>query len=204
MRADVIDIYHGDQVTDLAALKGAGVKGIIHKATQGSGMTDQAYASRRQWARDNGLLWGAYHFNTGEPVASQVQHFLDAAAPDATTLMCLDFEDNRASNMTADQAKDFLARLKAAGIPRPVIYSGNRAKDLLGSNVDAELGSYRLWLAQYGAQPVLQPSWKTWWLWQFTGDGLGQPPHSLPGVKTQGIDIDTYNGDPAMLANDWQ
>jgi GH25 family lysozyme M1 (1,4-beta-N-acetylmuramidase) len=196
-------MYHGDVVQDFHRVKAAGVIGIIHKATQGTGNTDSAYAGRRQMALDAGLLWGAYHFNDGEPVAAQVQHFLDAAKPDANTLMCLDFEDNRASNMTLDQAKDFLSRLKGAGIARPVIYSGNRAKDLLGEHVDAELGSYRLWLAQYGPHAVVQPSWKTYWLWQFTGDGIGQPPHTIDGIATHGIDINTYNGDPAELAGDW-
>jgi GH25 family lysozyme M1 (1,4-beta-N-acetylmuramidase) len=203
MRADVVDMYHGDAVTDFKRVKAAGVIGIIHKATQGSGMTDSAYAGRRKMAIDAGLLWGAYHFNTGENVATQVQHFVDAAKPDAHTLMALDFEDNRASNMTVDQAKDFLKRLKAAGIPRPVIYSGNRAKDTLGNRVDAELGGYRLWLAQYGPVAHLPPSWKAYWLWQFTGDGIGSPPHAVDGISTRGIDINQYNGAPANLASDW-
>jgi len=203
VRADVVDMYHGDVMTDIVKVKNAGIKGIIHKATQGTKNTDSAYANRRKWAHDNGLLWGAYHFNTGEPVASQVQHFLDAAKPDGDTLMCLDFEDNKASNMSVDQAKDFLRRLVAAGIKRPVIYSGNRAKDLLGSRIDPELGGYRLWLAQYGPVAKVQASWKTYWLWQFSGDGIGPSPHSIDGIKTQGIDINTYNGDPANLASDW-
>ncbi len=203
MRADVVDLYHGDVMTDIVKVKAAGIKGIIHKATQGAGSTDTAYANRRQWAQDNGLLWGAYHFNNGESVASQVQHFLDVAKPDSKTLMCLDFEDNRASNMSIAMAIDFLDSLVRAGIPRPVIYSGNRAKDLLGNQVIPALGKYRLWLAQYGPAARVQPSWKTYWLWQWTGDGIGMPPHSIDGIKTQGIDINTYNGDPATLAADW-
>ena len=203
MRADGVDLYHGDDVADFRKVAAAGVKFVIHKATQGGGMTDQAYAARRQAATDAGLLWGAYHFNTGEPVASQVQHFLDAAKPDANTLMALDFEDNRASNMSVDQAKQFLAGLKAAGIARPVIYSGNRAKDLMGAHVDPELGAYRLWICQYGPVARVQPSWKAWWLWQFTGDGIGPQPHVIDGIATRGIDINTYSGDPANLASDW-
>lgn len=203
MRADVIDLFHGDEVTDFSRVAKAGVLGVIHKATQGGGMTDQSYAARRQMAADAGLLWGAYHFNDGEPVASQVQHFLDAARPDKGTLMVLDFEDNRASNMSADQALDFLTRLEAAGIARPVIYSGNRAKDLLGSKVHLEMGKYRLWLCQYGPRAVLQPSWKSYWLWQFTGDGIGPQPHEIDGIATKGIDINQYAGFPARLADDW-
>lgn len=202
MRADVIDLFHGDAVTDFKKVAAAGVKAVIHKATQGSGMTDQAYAERRRMATDAGLLWGGYHFNTGEPIASQVQHFLDAAKPDDNTLMALDFEDNRASNMSDDQAWDFLQRL-CQHVKRPVIYSGNRAKDLLGSKSDSLLGTFRLWLCQYGPRAVLQPSWKSWWLWQFTGDGIGPQPHTVDGISTRGIDINQYGGDPAQLASDW-
>jgi lysozyme len=202
MRADVVDMYHGDVVDDFRRVAAAGVKGIIHKATQGAGVTDHAYAERRKQATGAGLLWGAYHFNTGEPVATQVQHFLDAAAPDENTLMALDFEDNRASQMNLDQARQFLEQL-GQHVPRPVIYSGNRVKDLLGGKVDTFLGSHRLWLAQYGPRAVLQPSWKSCWIWQFTGDGLGQTPHSVDGITTRGIDINQYSGDPGQLGEDW-
>lgn len=202
MRADVIDMYHGDVVADFHKVKAAGVVGIIHKATQGATGTDSAYAERRKMAIDAGLLWGAYHFNDGENVASQVQHFLDAAQPDASTLMCLDFEDNRASNMSIGEARVFLSLL-GQHVPDPVIYSGNRVKDLLGGAADPELGKYRLWLAQYGSRAIVQPSWKSYWLWQFTGDGIGQPPHNVDGMTTHGIDINQYSGDPADLANDW-
>lgn len=203
MRADVIDMYHGDVVADFKAVAAAGVKGIIHKATQGAGVTDQAYAERRKMATDAGLLWGAYHFNTGEPVAAQVMHFIDAARPDEHTLMALDYEDNRKSQMTLDQARDFLQRLDTALGRKAVIYSGNRIKDQLGHKVDAFLGSHRLWLAQYGPTPRPQASWARQWMHQFTGDGIGPSPHSVYGITTQGIDINQYNGDPEALKSNW-
>ena len=203
MRPDVVDMYHGDVVSDFRKVAAAGIKGIIHKATQGAGVTDHAYEERRKMAADAGLLWGAYHFNTGELVATQVQHFLDAAAPDDHTLMALDFEDNRASQMTLDQAREFLALLDRKLGRKAVIYSGNRVKDMLGPKVDTFLGSHRLWLAQYGPNARLQASWKSYWLWQFTGDGIGPLPHSIPGITTQGIDINQYGGDPATLAANW-
>ena len=36
-------------------------------------------------------MWGAYCFNTGEPVADQVDEFFKVADPDDQTLMALDF-----------------------------------------------------------------------------------------------------------------
>jgi hypothetical protein len=60
-----------------------------------------------------------------------------------------------------------------------------------------------LWLAQYGPRPVTPRNWPSAWLWQFTGDGLGPKPHSLPGIVGFGIDINSYEGDAMKLAADW-
>jgi len=74
----VVDIYHGDvlfaevhrtdPVADFLALVQAGIWGMIHKATQGVGVNDPAYAARTRNARLGGLLTAAYHFNTGDTI----------------------------------------------------------------------------------------------------------------------------------------
>jgi GH25 family lysozyme M1 (1,4-beta-N-acetylmuramidase) len=191
---NVIDIYHGDTITDFAALKAAGVLGVIHKATQGANIADPAYAERRQAALAAGLLWGAYTFNTGQDVQAQVDEFFSHANPDASTLMALDFEDNPASNMSIDQAIQFLkiADLKLGR--KLVLYSGNRVKDILGTHADAFLGSHRLWLPQYGPTPHAQASWVTPWLWQYSETGR------LPGTAGN-LDLNLYSG--PNLAAEW-
>jgi hypothetical protein len=40
-------------------------------------------------------------------------------------------------------------------------------------------------------------------LWQFTGDGIGHKPHSVPGIIDTGIDINHFDGDAAKLAAEW-
>ena len=181
----VVDIYHGDAVTDFSKAHAFGIRGVIHKATQGGGINDPLYAPRRKAAADAGMLWGAYHFNTGESVAAQAKHFLAVAEPDAATLIALDFEDNRASNMSLAQARAFLEAVDAA-IGRPAaLYSGNRIKELI-AHADAEtrafFGRHKLWLCQYGPAPKLtdfngEPlPWAKYFLWQYTGDGSGPTP----------------------------
>jgi GH25 family lysozyme M1 (1,4-beta-N-acetylmuramidase) len=74
----VVDIYHGDvmsakvhrtdPIVDYKALGQAAIWGLIHKATQGVGVTDPAYRARRTNARLGGLLAGAYHFNPGDTI----------------------------------------------------------------------------------------------------------------------------------------
>src|SRR5262249_37968581 len=87
----VVDLSHHNDVADFGAVKAAGIAGIIHKATEGVGFTDQLYADRRGRAPGVGLLWGAYHFlRPGD-------FFLKVAAPDNTTLHGLDHTRMNAS-----------------------------------------------------------------------------------------------------------
>jgi lysozyme len=218
----VVDLYHGDvmyadarktdPLADYDALAKAGIWGLIHKATQGLGVTDSAYTARVRNARMRGLLTGAYHFNTGDTVQGQINHFFDAAKPDASTMMALDFEDNRASQMTLAQAVQFL-QLGDERLGRPLwIYSGNRIKELI-MNASAEVGmtfaKRHFWLCEYGPVAKMVNSngrplpWKTPTLWQFTGDGIGPTPHTLPGIVTKGIDINSYAGTLDQLKADW-
>lgn len=196
MTPNVIDIYHGNVVHDFAALKAAGILGVIHKCTQGANYVDPLYATRRKAATDAGLLWGAYTFNTGEPVGAQITEFFSHAEPDASTLMALDFEDNPHSEMSLAQAKAFLVQGDAELGRKLVIYSGNRAKDLLGSKVDPFFGSHRLWLPQYGPVAKVQQSWSKQWLWQYSESGR------LAGTDGA-LDFNFYSGTPQQLKGEW-
>jgi len=196
----VVDLSHYDDVADFDAVKAAGIAGIIHKATEGVSFADKLYANRRGPALDAGLLWGAYHFLRPGPIAAQVDFFLKVAAPDDTTLLALDHEDQRVALI---DAKEFPLRVEDAVGRKPVLYSGSVIKEQLGSRIDGYLAAHRLWLAQYGPRPVTPRNWPIPWLWQFTGDGLGPKPHSVPGIVGSGIDINSYEGDAVQLAAEW-
>lgn len=209
----VVDIYHGDNVSDFKAAYAFGIRGVIHKATQGVDVDDHAYAGRRIAAKAAGLFWGAYHFNTGAIVADQVDHFMRAAAPDENTLMALDFEDNSASEMSLAQAVDFLWALDQKLGRKAWIYSGNRIKETI-VHADAAtrtfLKSHPFWLCEYGPKAKLVDvngnplPWSRASLWQFTGDGIGPSPHNVPGISCgKGIDINSYDGTAELLAAEW-
>jgi GH25 family lysozyme M1 (1,4-beta-N-acetylmuramidase) len=222
IQARVVDLFHGDvlysdvhktdPVSDFTALAQANIWGMIHKATQGAGNTDPAYAARTKAARLGGLYTGAYHFNTGDTIPGQVNHFFDAAQPDAKTFMCLDFEDNRASQMSLSMAVEFL-QLADEQLGRTLwLYSGNRIKELIvdqSAEVREVFSKRYFWLCEYGPIARMTDSngallpWAQPNLWQFTGDGVGPTPHSLPGVITQGIDINSFNGTKQQLALVW-
>ena len=194
MTPNVIDISHHNAINNFPALKAAGILGVIHKCTQGANYADPTYAAHRKLATGAGLLWGAYIFNTGEDVKAQVAQFLSHAEPDANTLMALDFEDNPKSQMTLDQARLFLTLADSQLGRKLVLYSGNRIKDLLGNHADPFFGSHRLWLPQYSAAPVTQPSWIKPWLWQYSENG------HLPGTDGK-IDLNLYSG--TDLKSEW-
>jgi GH25 family lysozyme M1 (1,4-beta-N-acetylmuramidase) len=202
----VVDLSHHNRDCDFAAARAAGVIGIVHKATTGQGNPDPKYAERRDAALKAGLLWGAYHWGTLAPVDQQLDNFLNTAAPDETTLVALDFETTLGDQMTLDGARAFLAGIEARLGRRAVLYCGGLLKQQLGATKDAFLGGHRLWLAQYGPRPVVQASWSTFWLWQYT-DGLNTPtPEQVPGIpgNDQGcVDCNHFMGSEAELRAQW-
>jgi len=208
MNPKVIDLSHYDDVTDkLVGAKGAGIVGVIHKATQGGTSYDYSYEIRRGYARAQGMLWGAYHFNTGDTIPTQVEHFLSGANPDDDTLMALDFEDNSLSEMSLQECVDFLGLLDQKIGRKAVLYSGNRIRELAphgGPDTQAFLSGHRLWLAEYGPVAKVPPPWENYFLWQFTGDGVGPEPHNLPGITISGgLDISTFDGSDDELRARW-
>src|SRR5215471_12132865 len=82
----VIDLSHWNTVKDFAAVKAAGIVGVIHKCTEGDGYADPTYDNRADAARAAGLLWGAYHFLRPGDMAAQARYFV-AHADDTATLL---------------------------------------------------------------------------------------------------------------------
>lgn len=214
----VADLSHHNTVTSFPAAYRSGLRGIIHKATQGTYYTDPDYAPRRAAARAAGLLWGAYHFATGEDVAVQVAYFLKVALqgdPNAdSVLLALDWEPNpnKGGQMSLSQAKQFLELVAERTGQKAVVYSGHTIKEAVGANGwakgDAFLSSHRLWLAQYASKPVLPAGFARYFLWQYTGDKCGPLPHGVDGImadanERDGLDLNVYDGTEAELAAEW-
>ena len=202
----VVDIYHYDRVSGFAQAYNAGVRGVIHKATTGSGGRDDQYHNRRQAALDAGLLWGAYHWGTAAPANVQADNFLQWTDPDEHTLVALDFEVDHSSQMTLEGAHEFLAEIEQRLGRKAVLYSGSTIKGALGSRNDSFFGSHRLWLAQYGSTPRVQASWSSYWLWQYTDGTAGPAPHSAPGIPGDArgnLDCNHFAGTEDELREQW-
>lgn len=198
----VVDLYHGDTVTDFAKMYAYGVRGIIHKASQGANNKDNAYKARKVDAQKAGLLWGSYHFASDEDVEAQVNNYLNAIDHATDTLLCLDFEPNGNHTMSMTQCRSFLTSIFAKTGRQAVLYSGNLIKEQLGSSKDPFFAAHRLWLAQYGATPRTPITWSSAWLWQYSGDGIGPLPHTVPGASGN-LDVSVYDGTEDNLRKTW-
>jgi len=202
--AMVIDLSHHNADPDFARVRAAGVVGVIHKATQGTGFVDDSYDDRKQPALDAGLLWGAYHFGTGDDVDAQVAHFIDTVQPDGSFVLVLDFEKNTTSGQTSmslDQARDFLTAVEEQTGQKPVLYTGSYLTDVGGGAAIPDLGSYRVWWARYASQPHLHVTWPNFWLWQYSDGANGPDVKAVDGATP--CDCSTFSGTEAALRANW-
>ena len=220
MTLKALDLSHhnvgpGGGDIDFAAIAAFGIRGCILKATQGVRMVDQTYADRMVAVLANGMLGGAYDFNTGDPVDQQVNNFFDATKPTDQMLCALDFEDNRVSQMSLAMAREYLELADAKLGRKFWIYTGNRMKDLI-VNADDEtktfFGSHKLWGCEYGPRFQMTDAngnplpWDKVTLWQFAGDGVNAQGIKIPGVDPRqagSLDMNSYDGSDDDLAADW-
>jgi lysozyme len=202
--AMVIDLSHHNVNVDFNRVRAAGVAGVIHKATQGTGFVDDKYAVRKLSAIQAGLLWGAYHFGTGDDVNAQVSHFLDTVQPDRSFVLVLDFERNTTkgqTSMSLEQAKQFLDIAEQRTGQQPVLYTGSFLTDSGGSAAIPDLAQYRVWWARYSNQPHLHATWPNFWLWQYSDGKNGPQNKNVDGAAP--CDCNTFSGGEAELRANW-
>jgi len=231
LRPVVVDVNHADasheengkivDTIDFDAAYKWGIRGIVHKATEGEHFRDPLYASRRAKAIKAGMLWGAYHFERPGDVGGQVSSFLSAVghqsdAQSPTYIMpplpspglwipnfvrlTLDFEDPK---LGLWQAEHFLDIIHTVTQQYGWLYSGFLVRELLQKNGhDVDLEHYPLWLAEYSTVAKVPKLWKNYVLWQRSGDGEGPGPHDIPGIGVK-QDVDYFSGTDDELRAAW-
>lgn len=204
MQPIVIDIYQGNDIEDMSLLRNAGIKGIIHKATQGISVHDGRYAARRKWAKDSGIdLWGAYHFNSEtSSIKQQAVEFIKAAQPDDYTLLAMDWEgETEAAAFSAREARDFLNYVMDLTHRTPAglwIYGGNIPRQVIQSSSDMDFfGQFHNWHCQYGSYANVSKAWPNGYdLWQYSEHG------QLAGTGSE-IDLNVAKGSFEELRAKW-
>lgn len=106
--------------------------------------------------------------------------------------------------MTLRQAIAFLQKIFEKTGQKPVLYSGHFIKEAISktSTFNDTLSEHRLWLCQYGSKAVVPSAWDKYWLWQYTGDGIGPKPHTIDGIQGD-VDLNVFDGTETDLRNQW-
>ena len=199
----VLDLSHYDDVKDaFAGAKKMGIWGVVNKITEGFGGFDKSYGWREKPLQDAGMLVGTYHFIRPGRILDQARFYL-AHTHVTNTLLALDYED---AQVPLEDARSWLEYVHAQTGRWPKLYLGGAVRDQLKpSNKDPFWPNLDLWHPQYNATPSKVPvQWKAPWLWQYTGDGLGPNPHTVPGIKPVGkLDINHFSGSLDELKSRW-
>ena len=219
----MIDISRGVSVSDFRLVRQSGILAVIHKATEGGDYADAACAQRRPQAEAAGLLWGTYHFGTGQSSgAQQASFFLSISRPGPKTLLALDLEaneNNPSNSMRLEQAEDFVRAVAEATGRLPVVYvhpiwangdplpgSGLRfGAAITPASILARCGR---WVADYHDSPDVPLAWAEtgWRLWQYAGDESDNRPAYGQTNIVRGVshcDRNLFNGDATALGQFW-
>lgn len=219
----VIDISRSVTVSDFRRVRQSNILGVIHKASEGGDYADTACASRRPHAEAAGLLWGTYHYGTGQMSgAQQAAFFLGVSRPGPKTLLALDLEaneNNPSNSMTLDQAEAFVQAVAEATGQLPVVYvhpTWANGDPLPTSGLsfgaaitpDSILARCGLWVADYHDSPEVPRAWagRGWRLWQYAADeNASHPAYGATNIVA-GIshcDRNLFAGDEAGLRQFW-
>ena len=194
----VIDLSHWNTIPQsLVAARDSGVRGVIHKATEGTGTVDNKLGARFNMARDAGMLWGMYHFIRPGRIADQADFFVRTAVPliDQHTLLALDYED---ADVSLGQCEQWISKVEVLTGHSVVLYSGHVLKDKIkAGDIPGALVERRLWLAQYTTgKPTLPKGWSKYWLWQWSDKG------TVPGIEPP-TDVNDFQDGIDALEEQW-
>jgi lysozyme len=173
---EIIDISHYQRVTSWAAVKNAGIEGVIAKATESSSFVDPLFLSHMRAAHGQGLPVGAYHFarpdtSLGDAVR-EADHFLRViSSVDLELRPVLDLEAESLPYQALDDwVLTWCDRVADGAGVDPMIYTGNWFVNAsLEPNKD--LVRYGLWIAHWTSalKPTIPKPWTEHVLWQYGG-----------------------------------
>jgi GH25 family lysozyme M1 (1,4-beta-N-acetylmuramidase) len=185
-----VDLSHWqDGPLDLTAAREAGVRFVVHKATEGTGSRDERHDRRRGQVAAAGLVWGSYHFARPQTSsgAKQAQFLLSRSRPragDLRPVLDLEKDGGLSPQELSAWAQEFCAEVRMRLHVEPIVYT---PFDLPGPR--GALGP--LWVARYSptnAAPRVPRPWQDWAIWQFS-DGSHGRPSTVPGLGH--CDLDT-------------
>ena len=201
-------------LADFSRLARLGKTFVILKASQEG--PDQVFTDHYEFARDAGLLRGAYHFFTPNPVQDQVDLFVGLVhrVGPGDLPPSLDVEDGSlglfhhyhyihhfydghqegtqaGTNNLLNDLQEWLNRVEAALGRTPIVYTGVMWRDDLQST---RLSNYPLWTIP---RHFSTQHWSRAAILQYAEDGgnwLGFAHYTEPNIDIPGTQYDAYNG----------
>ena len=198
-----IDVSHYQGSIDWGAVKSSGVQFAYIKATEGTSVTDSAFAANYTGAYDAGVVRGAYHFARpgSSSGAAQANYFAahgGAWSADNLTLPgALDLEvsgcDGLSASAMVSWIKDFTATYKADTGRDAVLYTTASWWSSCTGGSTAFGSTNPMWVAHWGvSSPSVPTGWGTYTFWQYADDG------SVSGISGA-VDTDVFNGSADRL-----
>jgi lysozyme len=190
-----IDVSNWQGRIDWAAVRAAGVRFAIAKASEGVGYEDRSYDRNRAGALANGIVFGAYHFARPEndPI-KEADWFLEVAGYRRGMIIpTLDLErtGGRSPTGLTNWTKAWLKRVHERLGVRAMIYV---SPSFWRQNMDntrwfADHGYHVVWVAHWSRTNPSVPasSWggRSWTFWQYSTTG------SVAGISGR-VDLNRY------------
>jgi lysozyme len=196
IRGADVSRYQGN--IDWDKLKTAALSFVYIKSTESDHDVDPQFARNWEGASRAGIAKGAYHFyDFCKSGAAQADHFIRTVPREPGALPpTIDLEKSGSCHkmpekdaFLADLAV-FVAKIQAAYGQKPILYVNGGIHERYLTETDAD---QKLWISAPVNEAPQLPDGRAWTLWQYTFSGR------LAGIEGP-VDIDVFNGTPAMLA----
>jgi len=218
MRAALVDISRYQGNIDAAKIKATGFCSIIARCTIGTTGLDASaigkgldfYRAAQQKARDQGLIFGAYHvlWPSNKAPAREADNFLAHCGDIDLAVVDVELSGGLALRAVQDQTFTWLQYVEARLSKKLFVYTASWFWTAKHGTTEAR---YPLWEAEYllsqprggiqrSQQPEppkapasLSPGWSKWLMWQWTSGG------NPLGAQSESMDYNVWNGDEASL-----
>lgn len=188
-----IDISHWQNFPDFDEVAAAGIKGMIHKVSEGTSYIDPNREENCSNAKKAGLAIATYFWIKPGDGRAQAEFYLSVLDPVPGERVVIDYEESGCSLTTLYDVVQALLDYKDD--LQITVYSGHLLKEQLGSKRDDFLAEHTdLWLAEYQSKSTIDDiSWSDetypqWALHQYSETG------TIPGVDGSYVDLNRYNG----------
>lgn len=135
--------HHQDLALDLAQCRREGIEFVFIKSSEGSTFVDPEFAANLAEARNAGLLSAAYHYLRSSAPASAQVDLIRRTVPRGVPVI----PDVETGSGAIGLVREFVARLKEAGYPVPLLYMPRWYWQQIGSPPLAGLPP--LWSSRY-------------------------------------------------------